>query len=225
MQAWPEVFLKGLGWVRFSPTPETQGTTQAAELPPLPPPPPPRPDPIPSVVPEADPAPGPGQDGTSSSDQRSALTLLFVVLAACCLVVLLTISFLRSRLRLRRRRVPDPERRVLGAWYELEDALVLAGARLQPGTASDTSDRVAQRIEGRREALRELAALANTAAFGPRGSARAEDGVRAWDISDEVTRLLRRKAPPTRRWAWWLRLAPLRSHQKVEHSPSGPAAP
>ncbi|HEY0118996.1 MAG TPA: transglutaminase domain-containing protein, partial [Cellulomonas sp.] len=133
VQAWVEVPFVGYGWVPFDATPPSSKTVDE------------NPDPAPSepkpqvVQPPPPPPPAvkaPDDDtarpSTHQDDERSGATPTWVrVLAATGagaggLVVLagpvLTVAGLKLARRRRRRRAPDPVRRVAGGWDEVLDA-------------------------------------------------------------------------------------------------------
>jgi hypothetical protein len=131
--AWPEVLFTGIGWVAFDPIPDGDVPPRPLEDEFLPKPPPPTSPPA-SVEPPAGPtwtAPpptrtiaalppaGPGAVAIASGVGGGLITLIVLLMA---LVVLL--RFARTRRRFR----GAPSRQVLGAWDEVLDALLLAGA-------------------------------------------------------------------------------------------------
>src|SRR5262249_37748887 len=128
-------------------------------------------------------------------------------------LALLVVVVLRWRLRRRRRRWPADASRVIGAWREFEDAAELAGVGSHPATATAVATRVAAPFNAPPPPLRELARIANAAAFGPDGTVGPQDAVRAWVISDRVTAAMRGAAPRGRRLSWWVRPGPLRSRR------------
>jgi hypothetical protein len=103
---------------------------------------------------------------------------------------------------------------VIGAWRELEDAVVLAGVGAGAGRGTGSAAEVVELVQHRTGAaqapLTELARIANAAAFGLDGTIRPQEVDRAWQISDETTTDLRRSASRARRWRWWVRIGPLR---------------
>jgi hypothetical protein len=217
MQAWPEVRFSGQGWVRFAPTPPDEGARtprtppKLQDLPP-PPPPPPEPRAKSSSGPASTekPAPGGGQAAAAPSRAPAVLATTGAALLMLALVYAAAVIVLRLRQRRARRRT-EPAAGVLGAWRELEDALYLAGGGRGGGTASDVVTAVRSRSAAvSDDGLRTMTSLANAAAFGPAGSLTAHEASAAWRHSDATVRMLRREASRARRFAWWLRVAPLR---------------
>jgi transglutaminase-like putative cysteine protease len=217
MQAWPEVYFAGHGWVRFAPTPKDRGTSAPRTPPKLK-------DLIPQPPKQSRPTPAKasGSSGktdvpaTSAADPGVSTTAVIAtsVAAVLLLVLLVLVVLLGLRLRLRsaRRGDPDPSRRVIGAWRELEDAVVLAGSPPRTGSATDLADRIQSRapVPAGDRPVTELARIANAAAFGPAGALGTDDADRAWQISDRAATDLRRSASRTRRWLWWITPGPLR---------------
>ncbi|HEX8630319.1 MAG TPA: transglutaminase domain-containing protein, partial [Catenuloplanes sp.] len=125
----------------------------------------------------------------------------------------------------RRRRLTDgdPAQRITGAWLELTDALRLAG-RVVPGhlAASEVAAHAAAAGDGGRPGssprpalppVDDLAALVNTAAFGP-GVADAEQAGRAGARAVAYTDGLRARQPWWRRVWWSVHPGPLRWHRR-----------
>jgi TgpA N-terminal domain/Transglutaminase-like superfamily len=220
MKAWPEVYFSGHGWVRFAPTPTNRGTSTAKNPPKLR-------DLIPQAQRPATPTPATikgagGKAGKQPAPKPAGGVSVLAVFGTALLAVLLlsvlamlAAVVLRLRLRNARRHGPDPAGRAIGAWRELEDAVVLAGAGSRSGSATALVERVERRTIADSRAptdaneLTELAAIANAAAFGPSELIDAQQADRAWRISEAATGALRRTAARSRRWRWWLRPGPL----------------
>ncbi len=183
--AWPEVLFTDVGWVAFDPLPESNTSPEPLEQQFLPPP-PPTTSPPSSVSPpvatfSAPPPPsssaaviaqGGSNTGLLAGSIGGGLLVLAVVLA-------FVVVFLRVMLRRRRLDQGTAGQRVIGAWDEVLDTLLLAGKPPPPnlaatGVAAHAAE-VARAIPGRRHArkprpaappLDELAARVNTVGFG-----------------------------------------------------------
>lgn len=148
--AWPEVLFEDLGWVAFDPLPKGKDPRPVEEDFT------PKPSPPPTTAPEATPAstdptasappvvaapaPGPGVPVAVVAGGASGTVLLVLGGFALAVVVL--------RRAQRRRRLGDgtPEARIAGAWWEVTDALRLAGQpvprHLAAGEVADFAARV-----------------------------------------------------------------------------------
>ncbi len=129
---WVELPIRGIGWVVADPAPSSfsnaQQTPTASE----------QPSQTPSATPSRNAlitqsngghavAPKSTVPHSASRSHRALIVGLLIVLAVlvfALLVVLLLRKQIRSR---RRRRVPDPRRRLLGAWHESLDVLTESG--------------------------------------------------------------------------------------------------
>ena len=222
MKAWPEVYFAGPGWVRFAPTPKDVGARAQRNPPKLK-------DLVPQQPQAAEPVPAEAAGGPTNPDDpaertdpgRSVAAVVVSVAGGGLLIVLLGLLILlglRLSLRARRRRGPDPSIRAIGAWRELEDALLLSGAPAATGSATAVADLVRRRTGpepgGASAGLTELARIANAAAFAPAGTVAGPEADRAWQISDQAQRDLRRSTARGRRWRWWIGLAPLRRERR-----------
>lgn len=182
--AWPEVYFTGVGWVPFNPTPNTMDPSQAAaqqggnsnEQPPPPPPPPSGQAPE-IVVP------------------KPKLWLIPSIVGGALLVLVATMALARGLRRGRHRKAGT-----VGAWFDLEDAMRLAGMAPR---GSDPAAVKAERIGG--EPARELARTAEAQTFGPGGGGDAPD---AWRQRTEAAKELRRSSSRWRRFIWPISLAP-----------------
>jgi hypothetical protein len=234
VRAWPEVWFSGSGWVRFDPTPSDR-SSDTSKAPPklkqLVPQTAQRPQPVQVTPPK--PARKPPAAKASGAGRLPVVAIAATVVVAVLLllaVAALLVAALRLRQRARRRRGSDAER-VLGAWQDLADALVLAGAArpADPDHSAGTlAARARERISGARgagtiggtrstggtdgsgPALAELARLANASAFGGPDAVSAADAERARAIGDEAVAGLRRASGRRRRLTWWLDPGPLR---------------
>lgn len=213
--AWPEVWLAGLGWTAFEPTPagpqpgqadaaigsptadeepETSPSTTATTTPGA------------SATPAPDAAPLPGASevsaGAPSTDDgsgwdRGRIILLVAVLALAGAAVLLVRRVRwKHRRRAARRAAPDPAHSVAGAW---QDALEhLAGAGMAPRaslTPREQARAYRQRgvPEAAADALGLLARTYSAAAWSPH-RATPEDVVAAWAAADTVRDALAEQA-------------------------------
>ncbi|HEY7225982.1 MAG TPA: transglutaminaseTgpA domain-containing protein [Micromonosporaceae bacterium] len=227
--AWPEVLFSGAGWVPFDPMPPPQSQAQPVE-PEFVPPPPPSSDPPVSVTPSAESAPvdslGPEQalaaaqgPGTAAIVAGSGVGALGLALMA--LMAIMLVRALRSRARLRS---ADPARRVVGAWDEVLDGLLLAGRpppqHLTAVEVADYAAHVVAQTPGRharrpRPASPDLVGLArtvNAVAFGGRTVADPDESVAQAAHTRAVAfrRALYRRRSWWRRLLWWVDPRPLR---------------
>ena len=194
--AWPEVFLDGIGWTAFEPTPgrvlpdpetwmrpHTDLQRLAA-----------RPSAggrDASALARVDSGGGTGRDtGPGGRPGGLARTVthrsLWWLGAAAGLVMVPPVGKTRRR-RARRRARGDAA--VLGAWHEALDRLREAGVdRWRQETPLEFARRAATARPGAAPALRRLAGLVNGAAYGPRaGEAEAAE---AWAATERVVRAL-----------------------------------
>lgn len=130
---WPELWISGLGWTRFEPTPGARAPStppwtqaqQADEVPPVTATPSPQPAPDPTV-PEPTAAPeAPAEDGLLDRARELLPTIGAVLLAALVLAALMTVVPLLGR-RFREaglREATTPGERVEGQWLLLTRAL------------------------------------------------------------------------------------------------------
>ncbi|MGA4670278.1 transglutaminaseTgpA domain-containing protein [Propionibacteriaceae bacterium Y1923] len=131
VRAWPELFLSGLGWVRFDPTPDHDRvlTTKEDPSPPRPrphvdnpPPPPKRPEKLPNDnnLPANT---GERPITPPSIDWRRVGTWAAITLVPLLTLVgpVVLILGLKARRRSHRKNAPEVANRVAGAWSELVD--------------------------------------------------------------------------------------------------------
>ncbi len=137
MHAWPELYLDGLGWVAFEPTPAIAeppgyaGGNPRAEPSRSSTPTPSAADDEPSLepeTPEPGPDPGPGQATNTDWPSWTAGALGLVLLAAAPSVV-------RGRRRARRLAAQPSRAAVAGAWDEVRDSVWDAGREWPRGSA------------------------------------------------------------------------------------------
>jgi transglutaminase-like putative cysteine protease len=216
--AWPEVYLSGVGWTRFEPTPPSDQAGGAdGDAPPASAEEPPATDPqVPATTAPPATAPPPDAPGTEIEIDPPALeapdgddsvhvgwwaAIAFgITLAAAAIVYAAFVIGAKTRRRARRRGDPDPARAVGGAWADTLDRLREAG--LAPSPAA-TPLEAAQTAGSRapvdaREPLRSLAAAYTETQYGPRAP-EADDAHEAWAGADVVRAALGRGAGLVRR--------------------------
>lgn len=207
--AWPEVYLAGLGWTPFEPTPGRVLPDPDDRV---------RPSDTVERLASGRPAGGgeasalarvdPGGDtgidagpGGRGGGLAGAVTHRRTVwwLGAAGLGLLAVPPAAKARRRNRRRRAQGAAA-VLGAWCEALDRLGEAGlARRADETPLEFARRTGAERPGAAPAVRRLAVLVNGAAYGPAAGA---DGTEAWAASDRVVRALDAHDP---RWLRWRR--------------------
>jgi transglutaminase-like putative cysteine protease len=208
--AWPEVFLAGLGWTPFEPTPGRVLPDPDARVRPS--------DTVErlaaartaggvatAALARIDPGGGAGVDagpGGRAGGLAGAVTHRRTVwwVSAAALGLLAVAPAAKTRRRNARRRAPAGEA-VLGAWSEALDRLGEAGlARRGEETPLEFAGRAGGSRPGVAPALRHLAVLVNGAAYGT--AAGANDGRDAWAASDRIVRAIDAHDP---RWMRWRR--------------------
>ncbi|MEU8132478.1 DUF3488 and transglutaminase-like domain-containing protein [Streptodolium elevatio] len=192
--AWAEVHFADVGWISFFPTPEPG---PAAVVPPPPP------EPVVEPAPAPAPAPAQGQDPSEAEKQkqdqadgsgssRDGIPLwALVVGAVVVLAVLVALGLaLRPTVVRRRRMRGPPERRILGAWEQLQVRLLELG---MPATGALTATEVAEYARARvgdraGEAAGVLARICNELAFAadPAPMAQTSAASLAWRCCREV---------------------------------------
>lgn len=231
--AWPEVYLEGVGWTPFEPTPGrfeptlgngdpsavegpggtssttsstvgTGATTPATQ----------RPNPALDDQITLGGAPAPAGETTSTA--RRVVTAAVAVLASALAVALVAVAalyFVAARRAWRRRHAPDPRDRVLGAWAQAIDLLAEAGVEARPSaTPTEFALRHAP-AQGAGDAgapLVHLARLQTAALFAPAAPSDA-DGDEAWEHTDAIDRALWSRVPIVTRLA--RRLDPRRTRE------------
>jgi transglutaminase-like putative cysteine protease len=247
--AWPEVYLDGVGWTAFEPTPgrfeptpgDPTGTGALA---------PDRPDdPTPTttgaVTPTTTPQPttadgrprledgdvvaggaGTGSEGPGPVRRVLAWALVAAsVLGALGAVLAAAIPGAKAWRRHTRRHADDPRARVIGAWSEAIDRLGEAGVEpRRSATPVEFALRHAP-AHGAGAAGPPLMSLANlqTAALFAAAPPEEADADRAWRDVDEIRRALRSSTPLARRWRRRLDLRTLREPAGVPPRPARPA--
>ncbi|MFC4110716.1 DUF3488 and transglutaminase-like domain-containing protein [Micromonospora zhanjiangensis] len=226
--AWPEVLFTDLGWVPFNPLPRPNTPPRPVEedfkpKPEEPPPTPDEPAPTTEPTPSAPPAAGPARaDHGVPTPVLAAGGTSAVLLVLCGLA--LTVVLLRRGRRRRRLTEGTPAQRIAGAWWEVTDALRLAG---RPAPAHLAATEVAEhaRAEAAAPAPRrrprsgsppappppidELADLVNLASFAP-GTASDEQARTAGARAVAYADALRAGLPWWRRAVWSVHPGPLR---------------
>ena len=186
--AWPEVYLTGLGWTAFDPTPpavtDHPDVAPAAPRPTIPPPPPVGPSATSQVQPGcANPLFQQCVKPKSHTGGRSTLWLwLLVGVAAVLALALVPMGGKAVRAALRRR--GSPQDRVAGAWAEARDRLLECGVPLRSTmTTGDVVSTVKDSTLGGQPAavLIPLGQLRNSALYSPVAPS-PDDAERAWKL-------------------------------------------
>jgi transglutaminase-like putative cysteine protease len=221
--AWPEVFLDGVGWTAFEPTPGRSlpdpdarvlahpalqrvaavgGSSAGGGG---------------SALARVDPGGGAGLDagpGNRSGGIAGAVTHTGAIwwLAAAGLGLLVVPPVTKSRRRSLRRGA-GADRAVLAAWAEAVDRLGEAGlARRGAETPLEFAVRSGGARPGVAPPMRRLAALVNRAAYGPPVES---GGAEAWAATDQVVRALDAHDPRWVRWRRRLDPRPLRRSDRM----------
>ena len=234
--AWPEVFLAGVGWTAFEPTPgrfeptpgDPTGTgalapeeddTPATTAPPATATTAPAP-----TAPPGGTAPNPDDvtvdgDGTATTERSAVRSVAEVLVALVALGALgaaaagLAVWGTKLRIRRRRRHDDDARRRVFGAWHEALDRLGEAGVTVRPSaTPMEFALRHAP-AHGAGAAgppLMELASLQTAAQFAAESPA-PEDADRAWVEVAAIRKALRQGTTRTQRMGRALDPRPLQA--------------
>jgi transglutaminase-like putative cysteine protease len=225
--AWPEVWIEGVGWIPFEPTPGFKeptigiGTGGPQKL---------QPATTTTTAPTGASTPTapltlptfpriPGGNVTvqpratkhaGNSTAHNVTTGILIGLAAIALVVVMLLvgaSFTVWQRTRRRRGDNDPRRRVLGAWAEALDQLRIAGVPPRP---SATSLEFALRYAPAHgagdagPALMELAHLQSAAMYA-RDEPSEDEASFAWEQVDTIRGTIRRNVARSRRWRNLLR--------------------
>ncbi len=224
---WPEVRFTDVGWVAFDPVPSLPATDD--EEPP--------PQPEAQTPAAAQPPIAPPTDDVNDVDDeiielqtgsdrwagvRRWLARGGTVVAVSVLPFLLVIGaivgakWIRRR---RRRRDPDPVRRIRGVWANATDSLVDAGLTIGP---SWTDDRIAASAAPLAPTvpheMRRLASMATQVTFGPtqRAASLADDALLTSDAVDQAIRSDRTR---------WQRITWRLSLRSFRHNTRSPVAP
>ena len=213
--AWPEVYLAGMGWVSFEPTPgRSSPGTEAYTGPPTPV------DESTTATTPPTTAPARGNaDATSIPEEReelpqperfpetesgpSRLTLLVLALGGLTVTFAAGVPLARRWVVTRRRAAATtPSERVLVAWQEAEEALALAGhGRRASETAAEYAGRAGPAAGPAEAELVGLARTATVAGFAPEGVP-AEAASAAGQAAASVERAVRSGTSTARR-VWW----------------------
>jgi hypothetical protein len=230
--AWGEVWLAGLGWTRFEPTPDSdlpggsrlpggpRVSTPASSAPSAPATTTPT-EPAPTTAPAPSPPRGTAQidinapvagrqRGGFSFDWRFGAALVAGAAAGVIGVAVLIVAAKRRR-RNRRRDDPDPAVAVTGAWEEVLDRLSEAGVDRQPArTPLELADFAPGRVpDAVAPPLRHLAETYSAARYGS-VVPDADDARAAWRDASSVSAALRAGATARERWRRRLDPTPLR---------------
>ncbi len=200
IHAWPEVWTKTIGWVRFEPTNPDNSTTD-----------------IPTVAPaisESDPPESvnpadldeplllPSDDDTGGNG-RPSLWWLVLLAAAFYLVV---IGARKRWQASRRRRETDTSERLVGAWLELRDRLHRLGVPIEPSTSvADLSENLVEiDLRNAAEPVIKLGPLVDLALYSG-GLATTEQADEAWSLSDQALKAAKTETPTRTRVLAWLK--------------------
>jgi transglutaminase-like putative cysteine protease len=229
--AWGEVWLAGVGWTRFEPTPDSdlpggsrlpggaRVTTPSAPTTPTPATSTPvgsapstSAAPAPRGTAQVDidaPAAGRGRGGFTF-DWKIAMALLAGAIVGAAGVAVAIILAKRRR-RGRRRDDPDPATAITGAWEEVLDRLGEAGVERQPArTPLELAELAPARVPDAAGApLRHLAESYSAARYGS-VTPDAEVAKQAWRDASSVSAALRAGASVRERWRRRLDPTPLR---------------
>jgi transglutaminase-like putative cysteine protease len=197
IHAWVEVHLNGVGWVAFD---GTNRQERPADPPPAdqetsPPIGPPTTQPVP--VPTSAVAAQPDTcetDGTGCADQtggRAILWILLILLGLVALIVPIVIVVVKAVRRRRRHRRGTTAQRIVGAWREVLDRLMVNGVPTTSSmTAAELSDSLSTGGGDTSSRVAELGPLLDEALYSPGGP--PEELVdRAWQAEAGVADALR----------------------------------
>lgn len=237
--AWPEVYLSGLGWIRFEPTP-TSNAPGGSDLP----------NRAPTALPDTTTAPGtatattvPGEQSGPGTDPGTATTVPgsrgadvridtddakkdgdggilpgweFLVWLLVALVIAtaggaIAILLAKARLRRQRRTRDDPAEAIAGAWQEVIERLGEAGIRHDLARTPLELAIYAPPLlpDGAAEPLTELARAYSASEYG-RQEPDDELAGNAWRYASEVSAALNAGASVRERWRRRLDPTPLR---------------
>ena len=228
--AWGEVWLAGLGWTRFEPTPPSDlpggsrlpGRAATPSGPTATTPPTSTPASAPTPAGESQ-APGNGAEvaldpPAAANDERDGLSFSWIFVLALVIgavvataVVAALIVIAKQRRRNRRRTRPDPADAITGAWEEVLDRLGEAGVQRAPArTPLELASQASPQLpDAAAPPLRELAETytATRYASSPPDEGRARQ---AWRDAGAVSAALRAGAGLRERWRRRFDPTPLR---------------
>ncbi len=204
LHAWPQIYVDGVGWVEFEPTPgivddPDAGEPGGASAVPLPSDAVPTAEPTqaaPTPTPEAGPAAADAEPAERTTDV-SRTTLLLVSIFAVLAVALPVARLVLRRRRLRRASTPDDWWREIVA--TADDVGIVSDAS---STLGAHSEELARHVgPGAEAVLARLRALLEEQRYGPRRIAVREHGVTRREAQAVVEDLLARATPADRRRA------------------------
>ncbi len=222
VSAWVELYLDGLGWVTFDPTPDKDRTPKIEndpdEVKPRPqvenpPPPPERPDRLPPD--EADPRRPEGKDDSWwNVNWRLVAGIAAGVGIPLILVVLPVALIIGTKLRRRRARMNAEiiANRVAGGWSELTDKARDLGSTPSPyATRTEQAESITDVFPKVSDGAdpQVLARLADTTVFGPEEVTTAQ-ATTYWSGVDRATKGMMASVPWWRRALAWLSLRSFR---------------
>jgi transglutaminase-like putative cysteine protease len=223
-RVWGEVYFEDVGWLPFDPVPRA-GRAHSVDARPSATPEQPTPSP---TRPSAAPRPSDPPEGASSVPRSTPRTLppdpstwllpLCLALLALLYVArafrLAVLPVLRERAA---RRTPLPSDRIRGAWDTAVRRLGHSGVAVPPSASvTDVGRLLARAVDAEAEpAATGLARVAQRALYGDPGPSdtgrapcvTAEEGDRAWDLSDRLVVDLRRRSGVSGS-PWWLLVLP-----------------
>ena len=228
---WVEIPMRGSGWVVADPAPNSLSTARHT----------PSASAQPSQSPTATPtrnalitqsnaghavAPKSNVSHRATTSNRPLIVALLIGLAILAFPLLLVLLF-RKRIRARRRRrLPDPRRRLLGAWHESLDVLTESGL---PDLTNLTSTEIVEATSARfgTEPANQTAYLgeaANAAVYSTASWVGPDDADAAWAAHSTLRRLVRRHLSVRGRLAAGLRYHRTKTPRPVP-APTSWAAP
>lgn len=181
--AWPELYLDGLGWVAFEPTPAYQGDPEYVDPSAMQPTAPPSPSPTPTVAPTVEPTLVPPTETptatptpTTEPSEPVSPVVWGLLIALGVLLLLALPALIRLGLRAARLRGgQEPEATADAAWTEVQALFVDHGLPWPEGSPGPVGREAAESLAGDgAEALQRVAATVERSRFSREG-APAED--------------------------------------------------
>ena len=204
LHAWPQIYVDGVGWVEFEPTPgivddpdaDEDDDTSSAPVPTTSVPVPEPTQAVPTPTPQTDPSSVAAAPVERSTDVGRTVLLLVAILGALAVAPALARAALRRR-RLRRSSTPDDW------WREIVATADDVGIASDPSTTlSAHVDELSQHVETQaRDALERLRTLLEAQRYGPRRVAVGTAAASRADAVSVVEHLLARATPADRRRA------------------------